>query len=342
LKAAVVILNWNGKKFLEQFLPAVVANCPEWARVVVADNASSDDSVSWVKEYYPEVHLIINDQNFGFAGGYNEALKQLDDEYYILLNSDVEVTPNWLEPLIDQLTNSPKLAALQPKILAWHNKTQFEYAGAAGGFIDKNYFAFCRGRIFETFENDHGQYNDFIEVAWATGACLVVRRSAYWEVGGLDDTFFAHMEEIDLCCRLKNSGYSVGYLGTSTVYHVGGGTLNKQSPFKTYLNYRNNLALIVKNHFGSNLFLKLFYRMLHDGVSGVVHLLKGERKQVWAIIKAHFHFYGRLPRLMKQRSELRTRLCEPNRKGFYSGSIVWDYFVERRKSFPDLNNGFEN
>ena len=341
MKAAIVILNWNGIKFLQQFLPGVIAHCPSWARVVVADNASTDNSVAWIKDHYPAVHLIVNDKNHGFAGGYNEALRQLDDDYFVLLNSDVEVSPGWLEPLIEQLDSFPNLAAIQPKLLAWHNKEQFEYAGAAGGFIDKNYFTFCRGRIFETCENDQQQYNDFIEVAWATGACLVVKSKAYWEVGGLDESFFAHMEEIDLCCRLKNRGYAIGYLGTSKVYHVGGGTLNKQSPFKTYLNYRNNLALLVKNHFTSPLFTRLFIRMCHDGVSGLVHFLKGEWKQIPAIIKAHFHFYSRLPMLLQQRRELKLQLNAPNRKGFYEGSIVWDYFVGGKRTFPKLTSGFK-
>ncbi len=340
MKVAIVILNWNGKKFLEQFLPGVVSHSPSWAQVVVADNASTDDSVAWVKQSHPEVSVIVNDKNYGFAGGYNVALKQVDTEFYVLLNSDVEVSPNWLEPLIEAFETRPTLAAAQPKLLAWHNKTQFEYAGAAGGFMDKNYFAFCRGRLFETCETDTGQYNDFKEIVWASGACLVIKKSAYWEVGGLDTDFFAHMEEIDLCCRLKNRGHAIGYVGNSAVYHVGGGTLNKQSPFKTYLNYRNNLALLVKNHFTSPLFYRLLVRMVHDGVSGISNLLKGDFKHLQAILKAHFHFYRWLPSLLQQRAEIKKGLKTPNRTGFYKGSIVWDYFVSGKRKFSELKMGF--
>lgn len=336
MKAAIVILNWNGKKFLEQFLPSVTQYCPSWARVVVADNASTDDSVNFVKANYPHVEVIVNASNYGFAGGYNEALKNVDDEYLVLLNSDVEVTAGWLEPLIEWLDRDPKLAALQPKIRAFHEKELFEYAGAAGGLMDRNYYAFCRGRLFDTLEIDNGQYNDEIEVSWATGACLVIRNSCYKSVGGLDADFFAHMEEIDLCLRLKNMGYSIGYSGKGLVYHVGGGTLNKVSPFKTYLNYRNNLYLITKNHFSSGLFMTLFRRMLLDGLSGIQKLTKGEFANILAILKAHFHFYAAIPSLLKKRKQIRSQRHNPNLNGFYKGSVIWEYFGKGVRKYTDL------
>jgi GT2 family glycosyltransferase len=247
MKTAVVILNWNGRNFLETFLPSVLEYSARCADVIVADNASTDDSVAFLQEHYPQIRIIEHPKNGGFSKGYNDALKQIDAEYYILLNSDVEVTPNWITPVIEMMDADPSIAACQPKLRSFEDRSQFEYAGAAGGFIDAYGYPFCRGRIFDVLEEDRGQYDDACEVFWATGACLFVRADLYHALGGLDEDFFAHMEEIDFCWRLKNNGHKVMYCPDSTVYHVGGGALPKSSPRKTYLNFRNNLALLVKN-----------------------------------------------------------------------------------------------
>lgn len=337
MKVAVVILNWNGVKFLGQFLPSVIANSPEWARIVVADNASTDGSVAFVKQQFPSVEIIENPTNLGFAGGYNLALEQVHDEYVVLLNSDVEVSPGWLEPIIVWMDNEPNMAACQPKILAFHDKKMFEYAGGAGGYIDAEYYAFCRGRIFDNLEEDLGQYNDYREVAWASGCAMVVRKTMYDKAGALDGDFFAHMEEIDLCLRLKIMGHSIGYCPASVVYHVGGGTLNKISPFKTYLNYRNNLYMIVKNHYGSPLSLKVLWRLTLDGVSACPLLLKGEFGNINAILKAHFHFYKNLGKFLKKRKKIRQTRGVVNRAGMYNQSILWDYFIRGRKKFSEIN-----
>src|SRR5665213_1345257 len=263
-KVAVVILNWNGRKFLEQFIPSVEKNNPNFSELIVADNASTDDSIEWLQNNFPKIKRIRLKNNGGFAKGYNDALEKIDAEYYVLLNSDVEVTQNWLEPIIKMMDADQNIGACQPKIRAFNDKEKFEYAGAAGGFIDKWGYPFCRGRIFDTYEIDEQQYNDSCEVFWATGACLFVRASAWKEVGGFDEDFFAHMEEIDLCWRMRNRGWKVMYCGESTVFHVGAGTLSKQNPKKTFLNFRNNLVLLAKNHAPGWFGLKLFLRMVLD------------------------------------------------------------------------------
>nr|MBP8033086.1 glycosyltransferase family 2 protein [Bacteroidia bacterium] len=245
-KVAVVILNWNGKPFLEKFLPTVL-QYSSGAQIIVADNQSSDDSVAFLKTQFPQVSVILNPSNDGFATGYNLALKQVKAEYYVLLNSDVEVTENWLQPIIKLMDENLKVAACQPKILDYNHPSKFEYAGAAGGFIDKYGYPFCRGRIFNVLEEDKAQYDTAKEVFWATGACMFVRAEAFWKVGGFDDDYFAHMEEIDVCWRMKNIGYQIYVEPSSKVYHVGGGTLNKLSPRKTFLNFRNNLTTLTKN-----------------------------------------------------------------------------------------------
>ena len=243
-KTAVVILNWNGKKFLEQFLPYVIKHSSSDAEVIVADNASNDDSVEFLKNNYPEIQIINNNENGGFSKGYNEALSKIDAEYYVLLNSDIEVTENWIKPIIDLMDSDKSIAVCQPKLRSYHQKEMFEYAGAAGGFIDKYGYPFCRGRIFNSIEVDNGQYDDTCEVFWATGAAMFVRAELYHKFGGLDNDFFAHMEEIDFCWRLKNEGYKIMYCADSVVYHVGGGTLPKNSSRKTFLNFRNNFNLL--------------------------------------------------------------------------------------------------
>ncbi len=336
-KAAVVILNWNGKSFLEQFLPAVVQHNPSWSEVIVADNASTDGSVEWMKQNFPGVRIIQNAVNGGFAKGYNDALLQVDAEYFVLLNSDVEVTPGWMEPVIALMDSDPSVAACQPKIRSWHDREKFEYAGAAGGFIDKWGFPFCRGRIFDSYETDLGQYDDSCEVFWATGAALFVRASAWKEANGLDEDFFAHMEEIDLCWRLRNRGWKVMYCGQSVVYHVGGGTLSKQSPRKTFLNFRNNLVLLLKNHAPGWLVIKIFLRMVIDGIASVRFILAGDFAHGWAVQRAHFSFYGRLGKTVRKRKQLKKAITRYATSCIYEKNIVMEYFLRGKKTFSDLD-----
>jgi len=326
-KIAVVILNWNGRNFLEKFLPSVVANS-QGASIVVADNNSTDDSVVFLNSHYPSVQKIIISKNEGYSKGYNIALSQIQAEYFVLLNSDIEVTENWLTPIIQLMDNDPSIAACQPKILDYNKRTHFEYAGAAGGFLDHWGYPFCRGRLFNTLEKDEGQYNDTREIFWATGACMFVRSTHFREVHGLDDDFFAHLEEIDLCWRLKNQGYKIFYCGESTVYHVGGGTLNKLNPKKTYLNFRNSLFMLYKNQ-KSGLVLLIGIRLILDGIAGAKFLLEGNGKHTLAVIKAHFSFYKNLSLFNKKRRI--NALKNLSFKEVYKSSIVFDYFVKRRK-----------
>lgn len=334
---AVVVLNYNGKHWLEKFLPDVLKKSTT-ADVIIADNASTDGSVEWLLNHYPEVRCIRFTTNLGYTGGYNEALKQVTADIYVLLNSDIEVTDNWLTPVVEFLESNPNAAAAQPKILQYTNQGQFEYAGASGGYIDKLGFTFCRGRVFETHENDHGQYDDAVEVFWASGACMFIKSKAFHELGGLDDSFFAHMEEIDLCWRLKNQGYSVWVIPASKVYHVGGGTLNKQNALKTYLNFRNNLELIYKNIEQNFLIKTIFLRMIFDGIAAFKFLFSNGFSHFWAIIRAHLHFYRILPQIRKKRKYLKTKISNRNTKGVYLGYIVIDYFVRKKKTFADIIN----
>lgn len=330
MRTAVVILNWNGKSFLEKFIPSVIKHS-EQANIYVADNASSDNSVEFLTQHFPTVNLIRNADNHGFAGGYNEALKTLSEEFFVLLNSDVEVTENWLGPMIRLLDSDPTIAACQPKVLKFDQKTHFEYAGAAGGFIDKYGFPFCRGRVFDSIELDNGQYDQVTEVFWATGACMFVRSKCYNELGGLDADFFAHMEEIDLCWRAKRSGLKIMVQPESVVYHVGGGTLSQSNPWKTFLNFRNGLELLAKNLPGSVLFQTLFVRMLFDGVAAAKFLISGKPKDFLAVLHAHFAFYRRLRKTLAKRSgQYRSKVFR------YDGSIVVDYFIRGKKRFTDL------
>lgn len=333
-RVAVVILNYNGRKFLEQFLPNVIENTDgALADIVVADNASTDDSVAFMKEYFPDIPLIINNFNGGFATGYNLALKQVEAEYFVLLNSDIEVTPHWIEPVIALMDAHQDIAACQPKILSYFDRTKFEYAGASGGFIDKYGYPFCRGRVFQSLEEDHGQYDDPCEVFWATGACLFVRSSLYLQHGGLDDSFFAHMEEIDFCWRMKNLGYRIYCCPQSKVYHIGGGTLPKSSARKTFLNFRNNLSLLYKNLPPYRMFPIIAYRILLDWVAAVKFLCNGGLKDFWAVIRAHFAFYGRVPSLRKKRNGLPKRQVGQ----MYRRNIVFDNFLKGKKRFSDLD-----
>lgn len=331
---AVVILNWNGKNWLEQFLPSVVASNYSNLEVIIGDNASTDDSISFVKQHFPTVKIIVNDKNYGFAGGYNHVLAQVDADYFVLLNSDVEVTKNWIKPVIDLMQSDEKIAAAQPKIKWQKDKSVFEYAGAAGGFLDLFAYPFCRGRIFDSIEQDTHQYQTEIDIFWASGAALFIKSKAWKEVGGLDADLFAHMEEIDICWRLKNLGYRIVCCTTSEVYHVGGGTLNNNNPYKTYLNFRNNLIIMQKNLPKNDAYFRISIRFWLDLIAWVRFLLRGEFKFTAAISKAHYHFFLNLNQTAKKRTP--TQLPYFNHVGVYKHSVVYKYFVKKIKKFSQL------
>lgn len=331
MKVAVVILNWNGKDWLEKFLPSVVKYSTPLARIVVADNASNDDSLAFLDQNYPEIIQIKNPENGGYAKGYNQALAQLDDDYFVLLNSDVEVEENWLAPMIELMEKDTSIAACQPKILSYHEKDTFEYAGAAGGYLDRYGYPFCRGRIFNHLEKDNGQYNDTREIVWATGAAMCVRASDFHNEAGFDDYFFAHHEEIDLCWRWINKGKRIMYCGDATVYHVGGGTLQTGSAFKTYLNYRNSLFVLLKNLPSSKRYARIFTRMVLDGVSAIQLLLSGKPSLSFAILKAHVGFYKAFGAMRKKATA--TKNLPPQ---LYHKSIVFGYFLKKHKEFTQL------
>jgi GT2 family glycosyltransferase len=332
-QTAVVILNWNGKDFLEKFLPEVVAYSREDAEIIVADNNSSDDSVSFLQDNFPEIRIIQNKENGGFAKGYNDALKKVDAKYYILLNSDIEVSPNWINPLYKLMEENEDIAACQPKLIDYNNKSKFEYAGAAGGFIDYLGFPFCRGRIFFNLEEDKAQYNDTTEVFWATGACLMIRSELYHKNDGLDEDFFAHMEEIDLCWRLKNQGHKIYYCGESTVYHVGGGTLPKSNSKKTYLNFRNNYILLLKNLPRQKIFAVFFLRFILDQIASLKFLFTGGFKDFIAVHKAYFHFLRKYKTHKKKR--LKNIHSYPSKT--YQKSIVWQHYLKGKKTYKEIN-----
>ncbi len=338
VKTAIVILNWNGKGFLSKYLPILMQNTQNTnAEIIIADNNSKDDSITFLNSNYPQLRQIVLDQNYGFAGGYNRALNQIEAQYFVLLNSDVEVTPNWLNPLIDLLDSDISIAAVMPKILSVKNKNEFEYAGAAGGFIDKYGYPFCRGRIIGTVENDTGQYNDVKDIFWATGACMVVRSQLYKKQNGFDDDFFAHMEEIDLCWRLKNAGHRIVYCPDSSVFHVGGGTLPNNNPFKLYLNYRNNLFLLYKNLPEKKFLRTLFARMFLDGVSASLFLANLSIPSFMAVLKAHLHFYKSLKQLQLKRKSILEQTIKTTHPEMFQGSIVFSYFVKKKKVFYKLS-----
>lgn len=337
-KIAVVILNWNGKAYLEQFLPSVTnySNQPG-AEVWVADNGSTDESIEFLNESYPQVKQLLFDKNYGFTGGYNKALTQINAEYYVLLNSDIEVTPLWLEPIIEYLDNNAEVAAAMPKLLSYHKKDTFEYAGAAGGFIDKLGYPFCRGRILSELEKDEGQYDEASEIFWATGACLFVRASAFQEAGGLDESFFAHMEEIDLCWRLKNLGYKIMYLPQSVVYHVGGGTLPNDNPRKLFLNYRNNLYLLFKNLPKGKFTSILLTRMVLDGLSAIMYLLQRKTSFFIAVLKAHYSFYTTMKLFILKRKMINQSRKVYKHRQIFNRSIVFSFFIRRVRKFSLLS-----
>jgi GT2 family glycosyltransferase len=331
MKIALVILNWNGKDLLQQFLPSIIKYSEDRANIYVADNASEDDSVSFIKNNYPAINIIQNKHNGGYAKGYNDSLKQLDEELFILMNNDVEVSLNWLDPIVQEFEKDQALVAAQPKILDHKNKDQFEYAGAAGGFIDRLGYPFCRGRIFNTIEKDTGQYNDTIPIFWATGACLIVRREAFMGVGGFDEDLFTHQEEIDLCWRMKANGGIVKYIGSSNVYHVGGATLPSANPTKTFYNFRNTLLVLLKNVNGSKVWFLILLRLILDGFAGLLFLFQGKPKHIVAIIKSHFSFYRLIPSYLKKRKKEGS-----NMKYYHTNSVVWKYFVLKKRIFKEL------
>lgn len=329
MKVAVVILNWNGILLLEKFLPSVVKYSPE-ATIYVADNASTDDSISYIKGFYPLVKIVKNESNLGFASGYNEALKHIDADLFALVNSDIEVTENWLQPILNTFRKEPETAIIQPKILDFKRKEYFEYAGAAGGFIDKFGYPYCRGRIFDTVEKDRGQYDYNREIFWASGACFFIRSSVYKELNGFDGDFFAHQEEIDLCWRAFNKGYKIKYNYESVVYHVGGATLQQGNPKKTFLNFRNSLLMLTKNVPRNQLFWILFIRMVLDGIAGLQFIFKGKFKHFFAILKAHGSFYSLFSSQCKKRAKIQKQ------KYYSSKSIVYIYFIRNIVVFNDL------
>ena len=331
MKIAIVILNWNGQKLLEQFLPSVINFSSKEAAIYIADNASTDSSVTYVKEKFPSVKVIENTINGGYAKGYNDALQSIDADIYCLLNSDVEVTENWLDPIKTVFKNEENTAIIQPKLLDFKDKTKFEYAGAAGGFIDLYGYPYCRGRLFNQLEKDNGQFNDEATIFWASGACLFIRSKVFHQLGGLDEDYFAHQEEIDLCWRAQNRGFKIKYVGTSTVYHVGGATLQETNPHKTYLNFRNSLLNVVKNVPKRWFLFVLFSRLILDGIAGLKFLIELKPTHTLAIVKAHLSLYKNFFKFLKKRRTLQ-------KKQDYNlhTSIVWQYFALGRKKFDEL------
>ena len=329
MKLAIIILNWNGKKLLKQFLPSVIQHS-KGADIYVADNASTDDSIAFIKSNYPTITVIQNKENAGYAKGYNDALKSVNADVFCLLNSDVEVTQNWLNPILNTFKEDTNTAVIQPKLLDYNKKDYFEYAGAAGGFIDKYGYPYCRGRIFNTVEKDLGQYNDSTEIFWASGACMFIKKDVFKELNGFDELYFAHMEEIDLCWRAKNLGYVIKYVGSSEIYHVGGATLKNSNPKKTFLNFRNSLFTLTKNANGFILG-KIFVRLILDGIAAIKFLIEFKPKHTIAIIKAHFSYYFYLNQVLTQRKSIKNKI-----KYYSRTSIVCDYFVNRKTEYNSL------
>jgi hypothetical protein len=335
-KLAVIILNYNGLDFLKRFLPGIIKFNDGYPLYVV-DNKSTDQSIEYLKTTFSNsVHCIELDENFGFCGGYNKAAKQIEAEYFVFLNSDIEVSDGWLQPLLALMDGNSNIAACQPKLLDYSNKDNFEYAGAGGGFIDLLGYPFCRGRLFQTIERDYGQYDDTMPVFWASGACMMIRSGVFHDHGGFDEDYFAHMEEIDLCWRIKRSGQMIYYNGNSTVYHVGGGTLNKSNPFKTYLNFRNSFITLIKNERKSSLIWKITVRLLLDIIAAIKFLLKDSLNDAIAVIKADFHVIIRISYYFKKR----RKYINENQitAGRYKRILVFSYYILRRKFFFNLRS----
>ena len=331
MKTAIIILNWNGQKLLEQFLPSVINFSLELVDIYVADNASTDSSIKYIKEFYPSIKIIENSKNEGYAKGYNDALASVDADIYCLLNSDIKVTKDWLTPVLDLFKTDAKTAVIQPKILDFKDPNKFEYAGAGGGFIDLYGYPYCRGRVFNSLEIDTNQYNDISDIFWASGACFFIRSKIYHQLDGLDEDYFAHQEEIDLCWRVQNIGYAVKYVGTSTVYHVGGATLEQANPKKTYLNFRNSLLNVVKNVPKKWFLFVIFSRLILDGIAGIKFLVELRPIHTLAILKAHFSFYGNFFKFLGKRKKLQQQ-----QNYNLHTSIVWQYFILGRKKFKNL------
>lgn len=332
MKIAIVILNWNGRDLLEKFLPSVVEYSLEDADVYVADNNSDDESIAFLKEFYPEVKIIQNTVNGGYAKGYNDALQQIKADIYALVNSDIEVTKDWLKPIISVFKENKNTAIIQPKLLDYKEKNKFEYAGAAGGMVDFMGYPFCRGRIFMELEDDHGQYNDTHDIFWASGACFFIKANVYHELQGFDEQYFAHQEEIDLCWRVQNEGYNIKYVGTSSVYHVGGATLRETNPHKTFLNFRNSLFTISKNVPKRYVFIVILLRLVLDGVAGLKFIFELRPVHTWAIIKAHISFYWHLRKMLSKRRALSYKQTNY----FYCFSVVWQHFIMRKNLFSEI------
>ncbi len=337
-KVAIVILNWNGEKLFPDFLPSVVENSKgENIEIIVADNGSTDQSISYLQENFPSIKIIDLKENYGFAEGYNQTLKQVEADYFVLLNSDVKVSKNWIEPCIKQFETDEKIAAIQPKILSYNNPDSFEYAGAAGGFIDRYGYPFCRGRILNHLEKDENQYNQSTQIFWATGAAMFMRAEAFKNAGGLDGDFWAHMEEIDLCWRLKSQGYKIIYEPQSVVYHLGGGTLSYDSPQKVYLNFRNNLWMLFKN-LPKEQFKRIFFsRMILDGVAAIKFLVGFQFNGFWAVVKAHHSFYKNLSKLRQKRKEIQKQVVVKTHPEMCTKSIMWKFFIQKKQKFSELD-----
>ena len=334
MSTAVVILNWNGEKFLQQFLPVLIeCTSLQGVELIVADNASTDNSLRILKEDFPTIRTIVLDDNYGFAGGYNKALAQVEADYFVLLNSDIEVTPDWLQPMLTYMDKHDDVAACQPKILSYYERTKFEHAGAAGGYIDRFGFPFCRGRVLGLAEEDKGQYDSIVDVFWATGACLLIRSGLFWKAGGLDDEFFAHMEEIDLCWRLKSRGYRVVCIPESSVYHVGGGALGYESPHKTYLNFRNNLLMLYKNLPTKLLKKTMFWRSVFDYAAAVQLFITGKPKNAGSVIKARKDYKQLQPAFEEKRKQNILYSTSDNKKDILQKSIVLEYYLKGKKTF---------
>ena len=332
-KVAVVILNWNGKKFLEDLLPTLIQHTPAYVNIVVGDNASTDGSVEFLQQNHPQIQIIQNDKNYGFAEGYNRVLAKVKADYFVLLNSDVEVTPNWIEPVIEMMESNDEIAICQPKLLSYYQRDTFEYAGGAGGYIDKYGYPFCRGRLFTTLEKDNGQYSDTCEIFWASGAAMFVKSKVWNDLGGLDGDFFAHMEEIDFCWRAKNAGHKVYYCPQSVVYHIGGGTLPPSSPFKTFLNFRNNFSLLFKNLQKRQLAYVFPIRVLMDWIAALKFLAEKKPKEFTAVMKAHWDFYRQIPTLKQKRKDITQRKVS----NIYYGNIVLEYYLRGKKTFSKID-----
>jgi GT2 family glycosyltransferase len=341
VKTAIVLLNWNGLEYLKRFLPGMLMNSvSNDISVYLADNGSTDGSTSWIEENNPEVNIIRLEKNFGFAEGYNLALARVEAEYYILVNSDVEVTHGWAEKLTAFMDRNPEAASCQPKILSWQHRNNFEYAGAAGGYLDRYGYPFCRGRLFNNPEKDNGQYDSVKEVFWTSGACMIVRAEAWRKCGGFDPDFFAHMEEIDLCWRFHLSGYTLFQIPDVTVFHVGGGSLPYDSPFKTYLNFRNNLYMLFKNLPSRGLFSTIFTRMILDGIAALSFLIQGKPGGLVSVWKAHMDFYRNLGRLKAKRKVVVRSFPENPLKYILNKSVVFEFYIKGNKSFDRLNTNF--